>query len=123
VLRRIGASAIVLVVLACTLTVQTLEAAVAHVRCEAHGELTHVRTSGTQVATPDAGSHLVGRSGTPRAEHEHCLMTAARHCIQLAVAAAPVAILEAVVVVRSVAPPDYLACAPLRYAPKTSPPA
>ena len=121
-LRRAGVIVTALVALACTLSVQTGEAAVAHVRCVEHGELTHVRAlvaSGT--ARPTA-THLAAPRGTQQVEHEHCLMTAASHCIQLATGAPATALVATVAIVRSVAPPDYLARAPLRYAPKTSPP-
>lgn len=120
--RRAVAIATALVALVCTLSVQTREVAIVHVRCLEHGELTHVRAIADRSAAHAAGSHVVGRTGQGVAAHEHCPLTAANHCADLAMPAPTAVVAAAVAVVRSVAPPEYLAQAPLRYAPKTSPP-
>ena len=120
--RRVVAIATALVALVCTLSVQTREAAIVHVRCVEHGELTHVRGIVDRTGPQTVGSHVVGRTGTAPAEHEHCPLPAANHSADLAMTAPPAVVAAAVTIVRSVAPADYLARAPLRYAPKTSPP-
>ena len=120
--RRAVAIVTALVALVCTLSVETREAAIVHVRCLEHGELTHVRAVTDRTAPQASGSHLAGQTGKALAGHEHCPLTAANHCADLAMAAPTAVVAPAVAIVRSVAPPEYLARAPLRYAPKTSPP-
>ena len=120
-LRRAGAIVTALTALVCTLTVQTSEAAVAHVRCVEHGELTHVRAIAQQ-SSAGGPSRIAAPIRAGGIDHEHCPMPAASHCAQLAAAPPAIAAVAVVAVVRSLAPPEYLAPAPLRYAPKTSPP-
>src|SRR5690242_1997674 len=101
-LRRAGTIVTALAALVCTLGVQTSEAAVAHVRCVEHGELTHVRAV-AHASSASGPSRIAAPIRAGGLDHEHCLMPAASHCAQLATGVPTVAVVAAVAVVRSVA--------------------
>ena len=123
-LRRAGAVAATLVMLAGMLAVQAREATVVHVRCVEHGQLMHVEAPAhaAPTARTEAGTHVIADQGGARAGHDHCLVVGANHYVHAA--AAPVTATEVAALehVPSVAPAEHLARATFRLAPKTSPP-
>src|SRR6185312_3289228 len=79
--RRTGAIATAILLVVCTIAVQTQEAAVAHVRCQEHGQLIHV----TSVAPESAGALAAGLtriipSRGSAADHDHCPLVGTTHC-------------------------------------------
>jgi hypothetical protein len=115
------ATAILLVV--CTVAVQTQEAAVAHVRCQEHGQLIHV----TSVAPESAGvlapglTHIIpARSAS--AEHDHCALVGTTHCTFSSLAPLAVATMPTIVVARVAIASQHAPRTTFRLAPKTSPP-
>jgi hypothetical protein len=120
--RRAGAIAIAMLLVVCTVAVQTGEAAVAHVRCQEHGQLIHVtsvapdtgadRAPGLARVTPARGSAL---------DHEHCAVLGTTYCSGSSLAPSAVSIV-ATLALRMPIASEHTARTTFRLAPKTSPP-
>jgi hypothetical protein len=121
--RRAGAIATAILLVVCTIAVQTQEAAVAHVRCQEHGQLIHV----TSVAPESAGALTAGLTSVipargSSAEHDHCPLVGTTHCTFSALAAPAVAAVATVEVARVAIASQHTPRTTFRIAPKTSPP-
>ncbi|HEY6038172.1 MAG TPA: hypothetical protein VIV58_28015 [Kofleriaceae bacterium] len=121
--RRAGAIATAILLVVCTVAVQTQEAAVAHVRCLEHGQLIHV----TSVAPESAGdlAPALTRLAPARggsAEHDHCPLVGTTHCAFSSLAPPPVAAVAALELARVSGESQHAPRTTFRLAPKTSPP-
>lgn len=119
--RRAGAIATAILLVACTLAVQTQEVAVAHVRCQKHGQLVHV----TGMAPDTAGISGLARmlaGGGAAAHHEHCPLVGTTHCTSTCLAAPAVVPSATVAFARVPIASEHAARTTFRLAPKTSPP-
>lgn len=122
--RRAGAIATAILLVVCTVSVQTHEAAVAHVRCLEHGQLMHVTSvapDGASVRAPGTSRILPTRGVV--ADHEHCPVAGTTHCTFSSLAPPASAIVATAAVARVPITSDHAARTTFRLAPKTSPPA
>ena len=121
--RRAGTIALALLVMVCTVIVQSREGASVHVRCEAHGQLVHVKS-----VARDTGDHAPGLAcviparGEAIADHEHCPVVGTTHCTHGSIAQTAAVPVATLVVVRTPIAREHSARTTFRLAPKTSPP-
>jgi hypothetical protein len=124
-IRRMPSIAVVTLALASMLAMQWHEGSVVHVRCDAHGEMTHL--GGSSVVAGEAGAvgnaHFDRSSGGQVDDDDHCQFLGAA-CSAIVKIATPVAIDDHATLLVNVAPPlgAVIARATFRLAPKTSPP-
>lgn len=121
--RRAGAIATAMLLVVCTVAVQTREVAVAHVRCLEHGQLIHVTSVAPDRAAdraPGLTRILPARGAT--VDHEHCPVVGTTHCTFTSLAPPAVAIVATVALARVPIASDHAARTTFRLAPKTSPP-
>ncbi len=123
--RRVASAATVVLLMTVTLLAQWHESTTIHVRCAAHGELTHAShsTDAEPSRAPLGGDEIAARTDDATPEHEHCGLIGATHAI-VSTRVGPITISDgsALVVVRAVTPLEQIAGATFRLAPKTSPP-
>lgn len=120
---------VVVVALASMLSMQWHEAAVVHVRCNAHGEMSHLGAGGRSVVGAEAAAGPAGEArldqGTTAEldDDDHCQVIGST-CSEVARVEAPVAIAGPATLLAVTAPPfgAPAARATFRLAPKTSPP-
>jgi hypothetical protein len=123
-LRRVAASVLALVVIACMFDVQVQEAAVAHARCAKHGRLVHVRAASRRAQDRPTGIQRVARDHElALADHEHCPFAGMRHGIRTAMTAPPIVVAPATRIACQAPPRVHAVVTTYRIAPKTSPPA
>jgi hypothetical protein len=118
--RRAGAIATAMLLVVCTVAVQTQEAAVTHIRCQEHGQLIHV----TSVAPESAGAlaPALGSARGASADHDHCPLVGTTHCAFSSLSPPAVAAVATVVVTRVAIESQHTPRTTFRLAPKTSPP-
>jgi hypothetical protein len=102
---------------------QTREAAMVHVRCEAHGELIHVNAPEGASIGHGGRNLLTSGTGDVAFDHEHCALVGTSACVHIAIAAVTSMTLSGCQPPLLPAPADYVARATFRIAPKNSPPA
>jgi hypothetical protein len=121
--RRAGAIATAILLVVCTVAVQTQEAAVAHVRCQEHGQLIHVTSVAPEsagVLAPGVARIIPARSAS--ADHDHCALVGTTHCTFSSLPPLAVATIPTMVVARVAIASQHTPRTTFRLAPKTSPP-
>jgi hypothetical protein len=120
--RRAGAIATAILLVVCTVAVQTQEVAVAHVRCHEHGQLIHVTGVTTDSADRAPGMRSIRPGRGAAADHEHCPVAGTTHCTFTALTPPAAAIVATVAFTRVPIASEHAARTTFRLAPKTSPP-